>query len=154
MQPVEIIHHLDHPFEKRTTRGCRICGKARTHINHHGTPISLNALGSGNQFAYRAAKVAWEARLLELLTTAELVRPLDRVYVEAEMCFPDRRRRDQGNYRFIIEKALGDTLTAGGWLADDDWGRYEFGNLTARYAKGESWTRLVVFPMPAQELAA
>jgi hypothetical protein len=50
-------------------------------------------------------------------------------------CFPDRIRRDQGNFRYFIEKALGDALVAGGWLefgglADDDWDHYEFGGMT------------------------
>jgi hypothetical protein len=62
------------------------------------------------------------------------------------MCFPDRRRRDQGNHRFIVEKALGDALVAGGWLPDDTWEHYEFGGLAMRVERGESWTRLMLFP--------
>jgi hypothetical protein len=36
----------------------------------------------------------------------------------------------------------------GGWLADDDWARFEFGGLAASYEKGVSRTRLLLFPSP------
>jgi hypothetical protein len=65
--------------------------------------------------------------------------------VEGQCTFPDRTRRDQGNHRFMLEKAMGDALVAGGWLEDDDWSRYEFGGLSAVYEKGVSRTRLMVF---------
>jgi hypothetical protein len=68
------------------------------------------------------------------------------VLVEGECTFPDRHRRDQGNHRFMVEKAMGDALTTGGYLEDDDWSRYEFGGLAHRYEKGVSRTRLLVFP--------
>ena len=62
------------------------------------------------------------------------------------MTFPNRIKRDQGNFRWMIEKALGDTLVGGGWLPDDTWDRYEFGGLTYKYEKGVSATRLMLFP--------
>ena len=62
---------------------------------------------------------------------------------------PDRKRRDQGNHRFLLEKALGDALVAGGWLDDDDWARYEFGGLQMVYERGVSAMRLFVFPSEA-----
>jgi hypothetical protein len=46
----------------------------------------------------------------------------------------------------MVEKAMGDALTTGGYLEDDDWSRYEFGGLAYRYEKGVSRTRLLVFP--------
>jgi hypothetical protein len=67
--------------------------------------------------------------------------------VEGEVTFPDTGRRDQGNYRVILEKALGDALVTGGWLRDDSWDHYEFGGLTMRVWPGESATRLMIFPM-------
>lgn len=153
LQPVEIEHRRGHRFEKRANRGCGICGRAKTHPDHHGAPPSMNTLGSGNQFAYQAAKKLWQQRLIVLLEASELPRPLGRVMVEGRVCFPDRIRRDQGNHRFFLEKALGDALTEGGWLADDDWTRYSFGDLAATYEKGESWTRLIVFPTAAEVAA-
>lgn len=146
--PVEILHERDHRFAKRPGRGCEQCGKGRHDIAHHGTPQSVRLFGSGaNHFTYQTIKHAWQQRLTELLNVAELPKGLGRVLVEGEVCFPDRQRRDQGNHRFVVEKALGDALTAGGWLEDDDWSRFEFGQLAYRYEKGQSWTRLVVFPL-------
>jgi hypothetical protein len=151
LQPVELVHELDHRFQRRAKRGCGVCGRAKTHITHAGAAPSLNVLGSGNQFAFQAHKRAWQDRLVELLERADLPRPLARVVAEGEVTFPDRIRRDQGNHRFMLEKALGDALTEGGWLPDDDWTRYEFGGLAARYERGVSRTRLMLFPTAAED---
>ncbi len=153
LQPVEITHVRDHAFVKRSQRGCGECGKAKTHPDHHGYPPSMNLLGSGNQFAFRAMKQAWQDRLAELLGDAELPTGLDRVVVEGVLTVPDRVRRDQGNHRFMLEKALGDALVEGGWLDDDDWTRYEFGGLSLRYEKGVAAMRLIVFPMATERAA-
>lgn len=143
---VEIVQH--HPFAKRSTRGCATCGRAKTHIEHAGAPPSMNVLGSGNQFVYQAHKKAWQEALIDHLEQADLPRPLARIVAEGEVTFPDRRKRDQGNHRFFLEKALGDALTAGGWLEDDCWEMFEFGGLAAVYEKGVSRTRLLLFPTP------
>lgn len=153
VEPVEIVHVRDHAFVKpavKPARGkgkCQRCGGKATALLHLGAPQSLNVAGSGgNHFAYQTAKHAWQERFAELLTAAGLPRDLAGVSVEGLVCFPDRHRRDQGNYRYLIEKALGDALVAGGWIEDDDWDRYSFGGLDYLYEKGESWTRLMVFP--------
>jgi hypothetical protein len=96
-----------------------------------GAPPSIRALGSGNQWAYQNLKHTWQNALADELKTT-LPRGLAHVSVEGECCFPDAGRRDQGNFRFFLEKALGDALTEGGWLEDDDWSRYEFGGLAYR----------------------
>jgi hypothetical protein len=145
-EPVELTHVRDHAFEKRSQRGCGVCGKAKTNPEHHGWPPSLNALGDGNRFAYRSMKEAWEGLFVALLTEADLSSTFERVVVEGEITFPDRKRRDQGNHRFLLEKALGDALVIGGWLADDDWAHYEFGGLSQVYEKGVYRTRLLLFP--------
>ena len=69
------------------------------------------------------------------------------------MTFPTRIRRDQGNYRFLTEKALGDALVMGGWLRDDSWEFFEFGGFGMQYEKGVKRLRLMLFPM-ASEVAA
>lgn len=153
-QPVEIQITRHHPYKKRPSgRGCQECGAAKFALEHLGHAASLRVLGSGNQFAYQNLKKAWQEALTLALQASGLPKGLGRVYVEGEMCFPDQIKRDQGNHRFIVEKALGDALVAGGWLPDDDWTRYEFGGLTHRYEKGMSWTRLMLFPA-VQEAAA
>lgn len=141
---IEVVRH--HAFVKQSKRGCEVCGRAKTHPEHQGAPPSMNVLGSGNQFAYQAFKKTWQLLLSEAMEAADLPRPLGRVLAEGEVTFPDHRKRDQGNHRFFLEKALGDALTAGGWLVDDDWGRYEFGGLSAVCVPQESRTRLMLFP--------
>jgi hypothetical protein len=146
LEPVEVEVRRHHAFVKRGTRGCGACGRAKTAVEHIGASSSLNVLGSGNQFAYQALKKSWAEALTLALEASSLPRGLTGVLVEGLMCFPDRRRRDQGNHRFIVEKALGDALVAGGWLADDSWDRFEFGNLQQAHVRGEAWTRLMLFP--------
>jgi hypothetical protein len=113
---------------------------------HDDVPPSLNQLGSGNRFKFWRVKKQWQATLGQLLLASELPTGLERVSVECEMTFPDRRRRDEGNFRFFLEKALGDALVSGGWLADDDGSRFSFGAVVFRYERGVRRVRLSLFP--------
>jgi hypothetical protein len=135
-------------------QGCARCGANKGDRAHFGAPPSFNVLasgqGSGNAMVYANLKKAWEDILAELLEASALPKGLGRVMVEGEITFPDRRTdRDQGNFRVILEKALGDALERGGWLERDDWIRYEFGGLAQRYERGVSRTRLMLFPVAA-----
>ena len=149
LAPVELEIVRDHPFKRKPgkKRGCATCGAGKLDPAHLGAPPSMN---SGNHSmhpqAYQALKHAWQTVLTDALERTGLPTRLDRVMVEGECTFPDRGRRDQGNYRWMLEKALGDALVAGGWLEDDDWARYEFGGLAYRYEKGTSRLRLLVMP--------
>lgn len=60
---------------------------------------------------------------------AQVPRGLESVTATAELRFKQRRRRDEGNFRVILEKALGDALVEGGWLADDTADHFRFGLL-------------------------
>lgn len=132
--------------------GCARCGLAKKHRDHMGAPPSLNVLGSGDQRAYIGMKDQWQEALTELLEASGLPRGLGRVTVEGEVTFPDRREdRDQGNFRVVLEKALGDALERGGWIERDDWTRYEFGGLACRHERGVSRTRLILFPAAVVE---
>lgn len=148
LEPVELELHQHHPYKSKgkRTRGCAVCNEAKTHRDHLGAPPSLNFFASNGYMVYRAHKDAWQTLLLEQLQQSGLPKGLGHVLAEGMATFPDRRQRDQGNHRFMLEKALGDALQAGGWLADDDWDHYEFGNLQRRYEKGVSSTRLMLFP--------
>lgn len=110
-------------------------------------PPSFNSLiqSKGLQWTYRKAKHDWQNTFLTALQAAEMPR-CERVVVEGEVTFPTRTRRDQGNYRFLTEKALGDALVAGGWLPDDSWEFFEFGGFAMRYEKGVKRLRLMLFP--------
>jgi hypothetical protein len=156
LEPVEIELRAHHAYKSKgpRMRGCAVCGEAKTHEGHLGAPPSLNVLGSGNQFVYHNMKAAWQALLVERLRESSLPTGLAHVLAEGECTFPDRRRRDQGNHRFMLEKALGDALQQGGWLSDDCWESYEFGGLACRFEKGVSRTRLLLFPMFESKEAA
>lgn len=150
--------HANHSPKKTATchgqwpRGCVRCGRAKSDPAHFGAPASFNAvpLGRGADAASHVGAgllKTWRAILTTALAETSLPRPSERILAEGEITFPDYREdRDQGNFRVIIEKALGDALEAGGWLSNDDWSRYEFGNLTCRVVPGESATRLTLFP--------
>lgn len=149
---VDLIHARNHKFKKRAdapTR-CERCNRGKGNLLHHGCPPSMNiqmqASRASSRFAYQNVKDAWQERLYELLKASELQRGMGHVLAEGQMCFPDKRRRDQGNYRYMIEKALGDALVEGGWLADDSWHQYEFGRLRYAYMKGEAWTIITLHP--------
>lgn len=151
IEHVRLCHFKRKPDEDGHKRlGCACCGKAKADRVHMGQPPSVNPLvsgvGSGNAQMYAAQKRQWEALLGDLLAASDLPKGLVHVLAEGEATFPTRQRRDQGNHRFMLEKALGDALTAGGYIEDDDWTRYEFGNLIASYEKDVSATRLVLFP--------
>lgn len=117
-------------------------------------PPSLNDVaGQGTRYRWIAAKKLWYRDLAPALAAAGMVR-CDTVYVEGLITFPNRRKRDQGNYRAPLEKFLGDALQRGGYLPDDDWAHYQFGDLQAGYEKGVSRTRLVLFCSGLIEVAA
>jgi hypothetical protein len=150
VREVELLHRADHDFVRKpsTRKTCLTCGQMRQVAQHSGTPVSLNAFGSGgSQFVYQTVKRSWHEALGQLLAASDLPRPLASVHVIGEMCFPHRRPVDQGNYRYMVEKALGDVLQTMGYLPDDSWDFYTFGDLAYRYEKGQSWTRLLLFPV-------
>jgi hypothetical protein len=105
------------------------------------TPPSLNVIaGRGSRFAFAKAKRRWQTDLGLLLMAEALPRGLDRVEASAVLSFPTRRRRDEGNFRALLEKALGDALVEGGWLPDDTPDRFRFGAVT--FATGPARTEL------------
>lgn len=162
---LELVQHHAYRSKGKGTRGCAVCRQAKAHPDHLGAPPSLSVMDTNGHFVYSAYKAAWQQLLAEALERAGLPRGLQHVLAEGECTFPDQRRRDQGNHRFMVEKALGDALVegspksvrekqpaaaiAGGWLEDDAWRFYEFGGLAARYEKGVSKTRLILFPTGA-----
>lgn len=95
------------------------------------TPPSLNVIaGRGSRWAWSRAKRRWQTELGMLLLAERLPRGLQRVEVSAVLTFPTRRRRDAGNHRALVEKALGDALVEGGWLPDDTPEHFDFGAVT------------------------
>jgi len=133
-------------------RGCERCGRNKSDLAHFGAPPSYNAIGSGRGTGGAAMvganmKQTWERIFQEALAASPLPKGLARVLVEGTIVFPDRGRRDQGNFRVVIEKALGDALVSDNYLEDDRWEMYEFGQLSMEVEPGVSATRLAIFPM-------
>lgn len=98
-----------------------------------GTPPSYNAASmarGAHWSAGRKVKREWEETLGTALMVARVPRDVLRVEASAQLLFARRARRDSGNFRVLLEKALGDCLTAGGWLPDDTPDRYEFNAVT------------------------
>jgi hypothetical protein len=137
--------------------GCAHCRKAKLDPSHLGAPPSTRDMGSSmDKFAYQALKQTWMLAIAVPLQESGLPRQLERVTAEVELGFDTYAHRDEGNFRFIVEKALGDVLVhgmpghgiAGGWLPDDSFfpvQRYSMGNVTAKHTPGESSTRIVIF---------
>lgn len=96
-----------------------------------GTPPSFNAIGYRSHWAVsQRHKKQWQEWISVALIAAGVPRGLSQVSATATLKFKQRRRRDDGNFRVIIEKACGDALVEGRWLDDDTAGLYSFGGLS------------------------
>lgn len=104
---------------------------SRAALSVPGTPPSFNSVGYRSHWAVgQRHKKQWQQWLSIALMEQGVPRGLDSVSVTATLRFKQRRRRDEGNFRVILEKALGDALVEGGWLSDDTADRYHFGGLS------------------------
>jgi hypothetical protein len=107
-----------------------LTSSARAVLEIPGTPKSLNAVGLYSHWSVgRREKQRWEQDIATALMVAGVPRGLGRVAASAEIRFKQRRRRDEGNFRTIIEKALGDILQTAWGLPDDTPEYYRFGTV-------------------------
>ena len=114
-------------------------------IDVSDTPPSLNRMGSrGHWRTVHGKKKAWQNDLGMLLLAAGLPKGLRRVEASAILRFRQQRRRDEGNFRAILEKALGDALVSGGWLTDDTPEHYSFGGLEFDQQRGPARTLVTI----------
>jgi hypothetical protein len=166
LEPITLIHRRDHVFEGKLSEGgvkikrarCERpgCGKAHSNLAHHGYAPSMNVGGSGwNPHVFQGAKKnwarVWGGHLQEtpLWGWKERFGPFGSVRVEAQVCYPDQGKRDQGNFDYLLHKMFADLLVAEGYLTDDQFypaEMYVFGGLTAVYTPGEASTIVTVFP--------
>lgn len=162
-EPVELYLERRHAFKKKPKDpatgkkriGCEHCNRGKSHPDHLGAPPSLNEGGSGlDRAVYQALKRAWMDALASEVRRAGLAScGWESVYVEAQIGFPDRRPRDEGNIEWMLKKALGDVLQAEGVIPEDCFypvRRYTMGNLEGVHSPGRSWTRLLVFESVAE----
>lgn len=107
-----------------------------------GTPPSFNAVGLHSHWTKgRKAKQEWQQMIEVMLMKERVPRGMASVTASAEMFFKERRRRDEGNFRTILEKATGDALQ-NGWIPDDTPEFFRFGAVDLRAPHPESRTIL------------
>lgn len=110
-------------------------------------PPSLNAMKLGSRGAhmkfYRHKK-EWEGLFQITLLEVRVPKGLTKVKATASLRFPQKRKRDEGNFRFMLEKALGDVLQSAGHLADDTPDEFNFEALTFEAATGTPRTTIVL----------
>jgi hypothetical protein len=107
-----------------------------------GTPPSINNLSHAHWTRWRREKQAWEGFCMIALLHRRVPKGLGAAHATASLRFPARRRRDEGNFRAILEKALGDALHGGGWIEDDTPEFFTFGELVFERETGEAVTRI------------
>lgn len=107
-------------------------------------PASANATMYRHWALVRRQKQQLQRDIEIILLASGPPRPIPGGYVEASatLLVPDRRRRDTGNYRSTLEKALGDALVNGGWLPDDTPQHFAFGRLTFEHVPNVRATRI------------
>lgn len=107
------------------------------------TPPSLNQVGArGNPRHFHRVKRQWQKWLELTLMGSSLPRGCEHVSARAVLTFPTSRGRDEGNYRALLEKALGDALQAGRWIENDTPEHYTFPSLT--FAQGPAATTITL----------
>lgn len=116
-------------------------------LTFHETPKSLNRTAK-SQWPYIRQKKLWEGNFQVRLLTEKVPRHLSRVVASAALTFPSIRRRDEGNFRFMLEKALGDTLVGGGWLEDDTPEHFRFERVVFEPERGKALTIVTLETTP------
>jgi hypothetical protein len=116
------------------------------------TPPSMN----NNQIrshwrGFHIEKKSWQEEIGQLLMLARLPRNGERAIAGARMRFPKGGRRDSGNFKGVVEKALGDALVEGRYIPDDDDQRYVFTGVEFEDERGADQTVIVVFTQPGRQ---
>ena len=116
-----------HPGQAKSTHLTSKAVTERATLSIPSTPPSFNKVGLHSHWSVgRKAKQDWEQWLLIALLEQRVPKGLASINASATIRFKERRRRDEGNFKPLIEKALGDVLQ-NGWLEDDTPELYRFG---------------------------
>lgn len=102
-------------------------------------PPSLNGMGFGSRGAhmkFHRLKKQWEGYFTIALLEVKVPKKMAQVVATALCRFKDRRKRDEGNFRFMLEKALGDALQLNGVIADDTPDQFTFPKLEIEPDRG------------------
>jgi hypothetical protein len=106
-------------------------------------PPSQNQRRGEHWAKTRARKKKLQDDLFVLMLAEKLPKGLTRVHATASIRLPQNRRRDEGNYRDALEKALGDALQLQ-WLPDDTPEFFTFGALTFEEETGAARTTITL----------
>lgn len=155
LEPVQFEVVLDHVYKSKGggKKGCAVCGESKYHRGHMGRPPTLNHAMGMDWRGWRRLKEAWQQLMHDGVESTGLQKGLDAVMVECTLCFPRRGGRDEGNLRWLPEKALGDALVEGEWLPDDTFWpvpRYQFGPLVGRHTPGHESMIIVLMPVAGE----
>lgn len=105
-------------------------------------PPSQNKRRGEHWGTTRRRKAQIEGDLMKLLLLQRVPRLNGlKVHATAVVRLPKNRRRDEGNYRDVLEKALGDTLQLHG-LDDDTPDYFTFGEIT--FDQGQAQTTITL----------
>lgn len=110
-------------------------------------PPSINQFGFGGRGVHmkmHRLKKSWEYLIWVTLLETGVPKRLKKVTAKACLRFKTKRRRDEGNFRWILEKALGDVLQENGHLPDDTPDQYRFTELTFEEETGHPRTLLTL----------
>jgi hypothetical protein len=112
------------------------------------TPPSLNQVGSrGHWHTFYGQKTRWQNQIEMWLIAKHGAHPLEvPVTVRARLRFPQYRERDEGNFRMLLEKSVGDALVNGGWIPTDTPEYYRFQTVEFAPEKGPNLTTLIITP--------
>jgi hypothetical protein len=102
---------------------------------------------------FQKEKKSWQGEIEMLLMVERVKRGgYQRAVAGAFMQFAVRAaRRDSGNYKGVVEKALGDALVNYGAIEDDDDKRYLFGGVEFLPDLGPPTTRIFLYLQPEEE---
>jgi hypothetical protein len=118
-------------------------------LTHADVPRSFNATRMAHWREAQREKKKWQEVFCQLILVAHVEPvPPERILVASGFLrFPVRRRRDEGNYRTPIEKALGDALQQMGTISDDTPDYWRFDHLTIDPEPGPALTEITLrFP--------
>ena len=105
-------------------------------------PTSYNETRYAPWYVVRRKNEALVNALTLIVRTSDLPKPCPAIVARADLRFSTRRRRDEGNFRTPLEKALGDVLVKEGVLEDDTPDRFRFEQLVFVRELGPPLTRL------------
>jgi len=112
-------------------------------FSYDDTPPSFNEVGhTGNRWTWTKAEKQWRETFEMLLMSTGFPREWDQITAVVRLRFPTKRRRDEGNYRTLLEKALGDALVNGRWVEDDTPDHFVFERVHFEQQLGKAQTTI------------